>query len=61
VPCPHFSTDAGECLLQEDTEDEEDRGEVVLDDAVRRDLCLSSDRAYANCPVFRRYLGDLLP
>jgi hypothetical protein len=60
VPCPHFSIEAGECLLQEDREDEEERGEVVLDDAVRRDWCLSTDRAYRNCPTFRRYLGDLV-
>ena len=61
MPCPHFSIDAGECLLSEEPDDEETRGEVVLDESVRRDLCLGSDKVYRGCPVFRRYLGDLLP
>ena len=61
MPCPHFSTDAGECLIQDNPEDEEERGEIVLDETVRSDWCLSTDRGHRNCPVFRRYLGDLLP
>lgn len=61
MPCPHFSKETGECVLLEEAEDDDDRPEVQLDEPVDRSWCLGSDEGYRNCPVFRRFLGDLLP
>jgi len=61
VSCPHYSTETGECVLLEETEEDEDRAEVPVDDPVNPNWCLGSDKGYRNCPIFRRFLGDLLP
>jgi len=62
VPCPHFSHDSGDCHLLEDVpEDEEERAEGALDDPVNRDWCLSGADGYRNCPIYRKFLAELLP
>jgi hypothetical protein len=62
VPCPHFSSESGDCLLmQEPEEQDEDLVEIPNDDPVDREWCLASNRTYRNCPVYRRFLAELLP
>jgi len=61
VPCPHLSRESGECLLLEDApENEEELLEAPLDDPVNREWCLSPGTAYRECPLFRRFLLELL-
>jgi hypothetical protein len=61
MACPHYSLDSGECALLENTpEDEEERGEAPLDEPVRREWCLSGNDAHRSCPIFRRFLAELL-
>jgi len=61
VPCPHLSRESGECLLVEDVpEDEEGLAETPLEEPVKREWCLSPGKAYRECPVFRKFLLELL-
>lgn len=61
MPCPHLSNDSGECLLRQDDGEEEDRRELPVADRVNREWCLSSQMGYRQCPVFQRFLAELLP
>ncbi len=61
MPCPHFSNQNGDCLLREDQDvDEEDR-DVSVEDPVDRTWCLSAEKGYRQCPVYRRFLAELTP
>jgi hypothetical protein len=61
MPCPHYLRENSDCLLlREPPPDEEERADAAPDDPVARDLCLSPGSQYRDCPVFRRYLADLL-
>lgn len=62
MACPHYSRDSGECALLEDVaEDEEEGGGAPVEEPVSREWCLSGDTAHRSCPVFRRFLAELLP
>jgi hypothetical protein len=61
VPCPHFSNQSGECLLRDDQEEDDDLREVSVEDPVDREWCLSSEKGYRQCPVYRRFLAELIP
>lgn len=61
MACPHFSRANGDCLLlQEPEEEDDDRVEPAPEEPIRREWCLSSDRSYRNCPVYRRFVAELL-
>jgi|GEM_PF-1973700 hypothetical protein len=61
MPCPYFSRDKNDCLLVEESgnDDEEDAG-VAVADPVARDWCLADRAVYRTCPIFRRHLADLV-
>ena len=62
MPCPHLARDSGECVLLEDAPaDEEERGEFPVEEPIDREWCLGAGEAYRSCPVFRRFIADLLP
>jgi hypothetical protein len=62
VPCPHYSRDNNDCLLlQEPLRDDEEGGSTPADEPLNWEWCLAQDKGYRKCPVFRRYLADLLP
>ncbi len=61
MPCPHFSYLIGECVLQQEREDEEDPREARVEEPTTRDWCLSPVKGYRNCPLFKRFLTELLP
>jgi hypothetical protein len=62
MPCPHFSGVNGECVLQQaDREAEDDAREAQVEDPVERDWCLSADKGYRDCPVYRSFLAELVP
>jgi hypothetical protein len=62
MPCPHLSRASGDCLLQQDPESETDEGrEPVVTEAVSRDWCLGSRPQYRDCPLFRRFIAELVP
>ena len=62
MPCPHLARDSGECVLLEETlADEDERGEFPVEESVDRELCLGAGEAYRSCPIFRRFIADLLP
>ena len=62
MPCPHFSTLNGECVLDrpEDGVDDDSR-DAPCEDPVDRSLCLSSDGRHRDCPIYRRFLSELTP
>jgi hypothetical protein len=41
-------------------EDEEDSIEVPLEEPVSGEWCLSAGNGYRSCPIFRRFLAELL-
>ena len=62
MPCPHFSREDNDCLLlQEAPEPDEDHADAAPDEPVEREWCLAPDESYRNCPVFQRYLPEVLP
>jgi len=62
VPCPHFSPESGECrLLDEVSDDDESSGEIRVEEPVSREWCLSSGELYRNCPVYHRFVSELMP
>lgn len=62
MPCPHYSLENNDCLLlQEAPRDDEEGSLAPADDPVPRDWCLVPERSYRNCPLYRRYLAELLP
>jgi len=48
-------------LLEEAPADEEERGEFPVEESIDREWCLGAGEAYRSCPVFRRFVADLLP
>ncbi len=60
MPCPYLSRDRTECLLAEETADDDEDPGVPADDLIRREWCLGEPSVYRNCPAFRRHLADLL-
>ena len=62
MPCPHYSRENNDCaLLQEAPQDDEESTPAPPEDHMLRDWCVVSEQAYRNCPVYRRYLAELLP
>ncbi len=61
MPCPHYSNDNGDCLLRHDDEQDEERREVSVEDPVTREWCLGPEKAYRQCPMYRRFLAELIP
>jgi len=62
MACPQYSRDHNDCvLLEEPPRDEEERSASPAEEAPRRDWCLVPDKSYRNCPVYRRYLAELIP
>ena len=62
MPCPHLSAASGDCLLQQDQDPEtEDGREPVVTDPVDRELCLGFGDHRRDCPIFRRFLAELVP
>lgn len=61
MPCPHFSNLTGECVLQQERVEEDDPRELRVEDPTSRDWCLSATKDYQNCPLFKRFLLELLP
>ena len=62
MPCPHYSSEDSDCvLLQETPRDDEESVLAPAEDSVPRDWCLVPDQGYRKCPVYRRYLAELLP
>jgi hypothetical protein len=61
VPCPHFSNASGECLLEHEQPEGDDGREAPVDDPVDRQWCLSDEKGYRRCPVFQRFVAELLP
>jgi hypothetical protein len=62
VPCPHLSSESSECLLLQEAEaDDEERGAAPIDEPPNREWCLSSDKKYRQCPLYRRFLAELQP
>jgi hypothetical protein len=62
MPCPHFSAANAECLLQQDPDSEGDETHLpVVTDSVDPDWCLGPGRGYRECPVFKRFLSEIVP
>ena len=61
MPCPHFSNVSGECLLEHEHAEGDDGREAVADDPVDREWCFRGEKGYRRCPVFQRFLTELLP
>ncbi len=62
MPCPHLARDSGECVLLEDApEDEEERVEFPVEELIDRDWRLGAGEAYRSCPIFCRFIADMLP
>ena len=61
MPCPHFSSANGECLLEHENAEGDDDREAAVDDPVDREWCFGGEKAYRRCPVFQRFLAELLP
>jgi hypothetical protein len=62
MSCPHYSREENDCLLaQEPLQDAEEPTLPPADELPSRDRCLSPGGAYRDCPVFRRFLNELLP
>jgi hypothetical protein len=62
MACPHYTRENNDCLLlQEPPHDEEEGGTPAVDDPVTYERCLAPGKAYRDCPVFRRYLAELVP
>ena len=62
MPCPHISKANGDCLLQQDPVSEvDDAREPPVVDQVDREWCLGSPTQYRECPLFRRFIAELVP
>lgn len=61
MPCPHFSCVTGECVLQQEHEADDDPREAPVEEPTSRDWCLSPVKGYRDCPIFERFLSELLP
>jgi len=61
MPCPHFSNVSGECVLQQDREQDDDEREPPVVENVSTDWCLSSNQGYRNCPLYQRFLAEIIP
>ena len=61
MPCPHFSREDSDCRLTVVAEEaeEEARTLVVCDEPVNLALCLSQDRGYRGCAIYRRQVAEL--
>jgi len=61
VPCPHYSRENGECVLMDNApEDDEESAEAPLEGPVSGEWCLSAQGDYRSCPIYRRFLAELL-
>ena len=61
MPCPHLLGASGDCLLQQEPDSETDDGrELAVTDAIDRNWCLGSRPQYRDCPLFRRFIAELV-
>jgi hypothetical protein len=60
VPCPHFANASGECLLEHEEAESDDGREAPVVDHVEREWCLSGEKGYRRCPIYQRFLAELI-
>lgn len=61
MACPHFSREDNDCLLLQDRPaDEAELGEVVVEEPPNPSWCAGEGDGYRNCPIYRRFLAELL-
>ncbi|MFB3882418.1 MAG: hypothetical protein ACE149_14215 [Armatimonadota bacterium] len=61
MPCPHLSRMNGDCSLQQDQDSlGDDEREPVLSEPVDRDWCLGAGERYRECPLFKRFIAELV-
>lgn len=61
MPCPHYSRENSECALMDNApEDEEDSAEAPVEEPVNGEWCLAAGNGYRSCPIYRKFLAELL-
>jgi len=61
MACPHFSRRENDCALAEELpKDDEELTETPADEPTNRAWCMGEGDGYRNCPVFRRFMAELL-
>ena len=61
MPCPHFSRQDNDCsLADEQPGDDEELTETPPEEPANRSWCVGEGDGYRNCPLFQRFIADLL-
>ena len=61
MACPHFQRESGDCLLLDEmSEGDEDGTEMRVEEPLSREWCLSSGKLYRNCPLYRKFVSELM-
>jgi hypothetical protein len=61
MACPHFSRLDNDCALADDQpKDDEEVVEAPAEDLTNRAWCVGEGDGYRNCPVFQRFVAELL-